>query len=65
MMHYSFDAFGSGKMTIQTKDPRYQYEIGSGQGDWGFSQIDVQQINKLYNCRKFLIVVTSLLYYYT
>ena len=56
MMHYSWDAFSkNNRVTIQTKDPRYQYEIGVGQGDWGFSPIDVQQINKLYSCRKLII----------
>jgi len=53
MMHYSFDAFGSGRMTIQTKDPKMQYEIGNGRGDWGFSPIDVEQLNKLYGCSKY------------
>lgn len=51
MMHYSWDAFGSGKMTIKTKNPAMQYEIGNGIGDRGFSHIDIEQINKLYSCR--------------
>lgn len=51
MMHYSFDAFGSGRMTIKTKDPLMQYEIGNGQGDRGFSNIDIIQLQRMYSCR--------------
>ena len=50
MMHYSWNAFGKNQqMTIQTLDPSQQYEIGQGNG---FSNIDVEQLNKLYNCSK-------------
>jgi len=51
MMHYHWDAFGSGRMTIRTKDPSQQYEIGNGIGDWGFSPIDIIQFNRLYSCK--------------
>ena len=53
MMHYSWNAFGKdeNKMTIQTLDPSQQYEIGQ---EDGFSHIDIEQINKLYNCSKLL-----------
>ena len=52
MMHYGWNAFGKNKeMTMQTADPRYQYEIGQ---DRGFSEIDVIQLRKMYNCSKFI-----------
>lgn len=48
MMHYNWNAFGKNQqMTIKTADPRYQYEIGQ---DEGFSQTDIIQLNRLYNC---------------
>jgi len=49
MMHYSGQAFGKyGKMTIKTKDPRYQSVIGQRDG---FSKIDIEQINLMYKCK--------------
>jgi len=45
MMHYSATAFGSGKITIQTKDRNMQYVIGQRTG---FSEIDKKQINLMY-----------------
>lgn len=49
MMHYNWNAFGKDQaMTIKTADPKYQYLIGQ---DEGFSEIDVIQINKMYQCK--------------
>ena len=48
IMHYGETAFGGGRVTITTKDPSKQKVIGGRQG---FSSIDVQQINAMYNCR--------------
>ena len=47
VMHYGKTAFGSGKITIQTKDASKQNVIGNRQG---FSQEDVNQMNALYKC---------------
>ncbi|XP_047127965.1 blastula protease 10 [Hydra vulgaris] len=48
IMHYGATAFGNGKSTIITKDPSKQQVIGNRSG---FSTIDVQQINAMYNCK--------------
>ena len=45
VMHYGKTAFGSGKLTIQTKDASKQNVIGNRRG---FSQYDVKQMNLLY-----------------
>jgi len=45
MMHYGKTAFGNGRVTIITKDKRYQDRIGQRRG---FSKVDIQQINKMY-----------------
>lgn len=47
MMHYSGTAFGSGKITLRTKDRSMQDIIGQRTG---FSDIDKIQLNKLYRC---------------
>ena len=47
MMHYGETAFGGGRVTIVTKDRSKQKVIGTIQG---FSEIDIQQINAMYNC---------------
>ncbi|XP_047127982.1 low choriolytic enzyme [Hydra vulgaris] len=48
MMHYDETAFGNGRVTITTKDPSKQKIIGRAQG---FSTMDIQQINAMYNCK--------------
>jgi len=45
MMHYGRTAFGSGRLTIRTKDASMQNQIGNRNG---FSQIDIKQINLMY-----------------
>jgi len=45
MMHYNARAFGNGKITIQTSDPKMQNVIGRYRG---FSEIDKKQINLMY-----------------
>ena len=47
MMHYGGTAFGSGKITIETKDPKYQKVIGQRAK---MSEIDKKQINAMYGC---------------
>ena len=47
MMHYGKTAFGSGKITIKTKDPSKQDVIGNRKG---FSIYDILQMNLLYRC---------------
>ena len=47
VMHYGKTAFGSGKITIQTKDASKQNVIGNRRG---FSQYDIKQMNLLYKC---------------
>jgi len=47
MMHYGKDAFGAGRITIETKDKNKQDWIGQRDG---FSEIDKIQINKMYKC---------------
>jgi len=47
IMHYDKTAFGGGKITIYTKDKRYQNLIGIGNT---FSRQDVIQLNKMYGC---------------
>ena len=44
-MHYGRTAFGSGRLTIRTKDPKFQNVIGNR---GGFSEIDKKQINLMY-----------------
>lgn len=45
MMHYPANAFGRGRITIQTIDRRFQNVIGNRNG---FSDIDKEQIHKMY-----------------
>ena len=45
IMHYGRTAFGSGKVTIQTKNPKYACRVGQRDG---FSQEDVFQLNSKY-----------------
>jgi len=47
VMHYGKTAFGEGKLTLETKDPYYTNLIGAASG---FSEIDINQFNKLYRC---------------
>ena len=47
VMHYGRTAFGSGRITIQTIDPKNQYKIGQR---GGFSDMDILQMNLLYKC---------------
>ena len=47
MMHYGETAFGGGRVTITTIDRSKQKVIGNRKG---FSQIDIRQINAMYNC---------------
>lgn len=47
MMHYGRTAFGSGRITIRTKDPAMQNVIGQR---GGMSEIDKVQINRMYKC---------------
>ena len=47
IMHYGGTAFGSGKITIQTKDRAMQTVIGNRRG---FSDFDIKQMNLLYKC---------------
>ena len=44
-MHYGKTAFGSGRLTIKTKNPSMQNVIGNRSG---FSQTDIRQINLMY-----------------
>jgi len=46
MMHYGRNAFGGGRMTIKTKNSKYQMKIGERRA--GFSEIDKKQINLMY-----------------
>jgi len=48
MMHYGATAFGNGKMTIRTKDSKYQNMIGQRSR---MSTLDKKQINAMYNCK--------------
>eukprot|EP00112_Aurelia_sp_Birch-Aquarium-sp1_P011279 Seg2370.3 transcript_id=Seg2370.3/GoldUCD/mRNA.D3Y31 product="High choriolytic enzyme 1" protein_id=Seg2370.3/GoldUCD/D3Y31 len=50
VMHYGRTAFGSGRITIQTIDPKNQYKIGQR---GGFSNLDILQMNLLYKCPGF------------
>jgi len=52
MMHYGKTAFGNGRVTIITKDKRYQDRIGQRRG---FSKVDIQQINKMYCCEFYIL----------
>ena len=52
VMHYGKTAFGSGKITIQTKDASKQNVIGNRRG---FSNYDIQQMNLLYKCSGILL----------
>ena len=47
VMHYGKTAFGSGKITIETKDKSKQDVIGNRRG---FSQLDIKQMHLLYKC---------------
>lgn len=47
VMHYDSTAFGGGRQTIRTNDPSKQGLIGQRNG---FSEIDKQQINLMYQC---------------
>ena len=47
VMHYDQYAFGSGRITMRTTDPRMQTVIGKASG---FSEIDKRQINLMYKC---------------
>jgi len=47
VMHYHKTMFGSGRLTIKTKDPKYQDRIGS---KTIFSEQDIKQINSMYRC---------------
>jgi hypothetical protein len=54
VMHYGKTAFGSGKITMEAVDPYFKDLIGVGAG---FSDVDVEQINKMYRCPKYNGVV--------
>jgi len=57
IMQYSKTAFGKDqRVTMQTIDPYFTDLIGAGPG---FSDIDVEQINKMYNCHKYNGVVNA------
>ena len=47
IMHYGRTAFGSGKLTIETRDSSMQRVIGRRSG---FSELDALQMNLLYKC---------------
>ncbi len=47
VMHYGRTAFGSGKVTIDAKDNRYDYKIGQRSG---FSSEYIKQVNAKYQC---------------
>ena len=47
VMHYAFDAFGKGKMTIKTLDPKKQYIIGQRHS---VTASDILLVKKLYGC---------------
>ena len=47
IMHYGRTAFGRGKLTIETRDPKMQRVIGRRAG---FSELDALQMNLLYKC---------------
>ena len=44
-MHYGKKAFGGGKITIKTKDPKMQDAIGKAKM---LSPIDIKQLNLMY-----------------
>ena len=44
-MHYGKTAFGRGRLTIRTNDPRKQDVIGTATS---FSETDIKQINLMY-----------------
>lgn len=52
IMHYNRKAFGGGSLTIVTKDPTFQKQIGQREG---LSDIDIIQINKMY-CSEYILV---------
>jgi len=56
VMHYGKTAFGGGKVTMQAINTYYTDLIGVGAG---FSDIDVEQINKMYNCPRYNGVVEA------
>ena len=53
MMHYGSTAFGGGRRTIETIDPKNQGLIGNRRG---FSDIDIKQINLMY-CSEFVVTL--------
>ena len=58
MMHYSKDAFGAGRITIQVLDSQKQDWIGQRDG---FSEIDKIQINLMYKCSEYMFFYTSVI----
>jgi len=54
VMHYGKTAFGGGKVTMQAINTYFTDLIGVGAG---FSDVDVEQINKMYSCPKYNGVV--------
>jgi len=56
VMHYGKTAFGGGKVTMETVDPYYTDLIGVSAG---FSDVDVDQINRMYRCPKYNGVVEA------
>jgi len=60
MMHYSSTAFARGGMkTITTKDRSKQHLIDTYNRISGFSPIDIQQLNLMYNCKNGGSVTTT------
>ena len=57
IMHYGGTAFGSGKITIQTKDRAMQRVIGNRNG---FSDYDIKQMNLLYKCSGTRVTICTL-----
>ena len=57
IMHYGRTAFGRGKLTIETRDPKMQRVIGRRSG---FSDYDVLQMNLLYKCPGIFVLFQTL-----
>ena len=56
VMHYSKTAFGYyGKVIMETIDPYFQDLIGTNSG---FSAIDIQQINLVYKCPPYKLLLS-------